>query len=119
MKKALFEWILPIKTISEANCSEHWAKKSKRHNAQKFRIWAHFKNEKPKINLPCKIKLTRYGKRMLDSDNLLSAFKWIRDEISAYIIPGLNPGKADDDTRIKWEYKQKIGKTYEVGIEIF
>jgi hypothetical protein len=113
------EWILPIKTISEANSSEHWTKKKKRHDIQKVHIRLWWLNEKPEIQLPCKIKLTRLSSRLLDDDNLVMAFKWIRDTIAGEIFPSKAPGHADNDARLTWEYGQQKGKEKAIKIEIF
>lgn len=115
----LYEWRLPIITVSEANSTEHWSKKHKRHKAQKNLILLAFKIHSLKIELPCVIKLIRLSPRLLDDDNLLSAFKFIRDEISSQLIPGLAPGRADSDPRIKWEYNQEKSKTKGIKIQFF
>ena len=115
----IIEWNIPIRTVSEANCSEHWTKKKKRHDQQKKWIWLYFKRDGTKITLPCTIKLTRLGKRLLDADdNLRMSFKWIKDYIADQLIPNLAAGRADDDKRITWEYDQEISKTYSIKIEI-
>jgi hypothetical protein len=114
----ILEWTLPIHTISEANSSEHWTMKHKRHQIQKRWIWFAFQDLQKKIILPCHIKLTRIGKRLLDSDNLPSSLKWVRDAVADHIIPGLKPGQADGDERISWEYGQQRGKEYAVIIRI-
>lgn len=113
-----FEVILPIKTISEANCSEHWTKKSKRHKEQKLIVWIAFKGHSPKRDLPCHIILTRYSPRRLDFDNLVSSFKWIRDQVSDYLIPGKRPGMSDDDPRLSFEYKQEKYRSFQIKIEL-
>jgi hypothetical protein len=118
MEKIL-DWIIPIHTISEANCSEHWSKKKKRHDIQKRWIKVYFKNEGQFIPLPCHVKLTRLGKRLLDSDNLPVSMKWLRDEIANQLIPGLAAGRADDDKRITWEYAQEKSKEYKVIVTFF
>ena len=82
-------------------------------------IWATFNSEKPVIPLPCHIKLTRIGKRYLDSDNLPMSMKYIRDAIADQIFPGLAPGQADNDERLSWEYNQTKGKECEVIITVF
>lgn len=111
------EWKLKIKTLSEANLTgEHWSKKHKRHTSQKMLIRLFFSREKPKIHLPCLIKLTRIAPRSLDSDNLSSAFKWIRDEISSELTGIIRAGMADDDSRIQWQYAQKKGEPKEYAI---
>ena len=115
----IIEWTLPFKTISEANSKEHWSKKSIRHRNQKKYIYFSFRNDKPKINLPCRVKMTRCSSRKLDSDNLQMAFKWVRDAISEAIFPGSLPGRADDDPNIIWEYDQEKSKVHSTKIELF
>jgi hypothetical protein len=111
------EWNLFIKTVSEANCSEHWSKKHKRHSFQKKAIWAQFKKEGITIPLPCHVKLTRISSRKLDiGDNLPCAFKWIKDEIAAQITGNKVAGRGDDDERITWEYDQVKGSPQSIRI---
>jgi hypothetical protein len=112
----MIEWKIPIKTVSESNCMEHWAKKHKRHKAQKEAIaW----ELKPfKFVLPCSVWLTRIAPRKLDSDNLQGAFKWIRDAISETITGCKIAGRADDDPRISWHYQQEKGRPKEYAIKI-
>ncbi len=108
---------LPIEILSEANSSEHWTKKAKRHKNQKLIIWAYLHNTKPEQKLPCHIILTRLSPRKLDDDNLVSGFKYVRDQIADYFIPGKRPGFADSDNRLTWEYKQEASKLKEIQIE--
>lgn len=113
------EWILPIKTVSEANKHEHWSASSKRHKAQKTRIKWQFKIESAKISIPCIIKLTRISPRILDDDdNLPMAFKWIKDAIADNLIPGLAVGRADSDPRLKFQFAQEKGKPKEYAIKV-
>src|SRR4029077_6224988 len=95
--------------VSEANNRDHWTIKRKRrilHDSiiRKYWFW-----KKPKIELPCIIILSRVAARKLDDDNLQTALKSIRDTIADLILPGLPPGRADGDPRIKWEYAQIKG----------
>ena len=126
------KWELPLKTVSESNCSEHWTTKRKRHKQQQFFIRALFSHKADKIPLPCQIKLTRISPKFLDyEENLPMAFKWIKDEIGACIFPekivtyvkksgkvAQNKGFSDSDPRVKWKYAQEKGKMA-VRIEIF
>lgn len=112
----MIEWILPIKTVSESNSSEHWSKKHKRHKAQRHRISVAFMEHRKPIQLPCTITMTRLAPRKLDDDNLRGALKWIRDAIADQIIPGKACGRADDDERITWQYGQESAK--EQGVKI-
>lgn len=117
--KTIITWHLPIKIANEANSSEHWTKKSKRHNIQKRRIRQEFLKEKPNISLPCTCILTRISPRELDEhDNLRTSMKWIVDAISAELTQNYVPGRADSDKRITWEYKQKKGKIRENSLMI-
>ncbi len=116
----VFDHVLPIKTVSESNCTEHWMKKSKRHKLQKTQVGWALKCDKPTVKIPCLIKLIRLTARELDGDNLQMAFKWIRDAVADYIHPGLQAGRADDDKAIKWEYDQeKVSKICKIRIEIY
>lgn len=116
-------WEIPLKTVSEANSSEHWTVSSKRHRQQQFFVRALFHGHPKPILPPCKITLTRINSRSLDEDdNLPMAFKWIKDEISECIFPEKRrfyvkkgkacpiKGRADDDYRLKWVYAQEKGK---------
>ncbi len=124
-------WEIPLKTVSEANCSEHWRVKSKRHKLQQFFIRSLFKHEAKSIGLPCYVSLTRLSPRLLDDDNLRMAFKWIRDEISECLIPLMRKtyinkqgniqeikGRADCDPRISWGYNQQKSRKMGIRIEI-
>lgn len=118
MKQILYLHI-PTKTVSEANISEHWSKKNKRHKLQKNDVFFALLGHRSKIKFPCEILLKRLGKKLLDSDNLSFSLKWVRDAVADSIIPGLPPGKADGDPRIKWDYAQEVSKDYGVIIEIY
>lgn len=114
------EFEVPIKTISEANCSEHWTKKAKRRKQQHFFVRHAFQLYAKNVQLPCIVTLTRLSSRMLDDDNLTMAFKGIRDELAECLIPESRKsyltqkgtckeikGRADGDSRITWRYGQE------------
>jgi hypothetical protein len=112
------EFILHINTVSEANSSEHWTKKAKRHALQKQYIRLS-SNRIPK-ELPIHIKLTRIGGRFLDKhDNLPCSLKYIFDEVCAQITGNHVAGRADDDERISVEYSQEKGSKKGVRFEFF
>ena len=122
---------LPIRTVSEANCSEHWHKKAVRHTQQQWAIRLLFATNMPDIKLPCTVKLIRLAHRVLDSDNLQMSMKFIRDEL-AEILTGTVPkysrtkkgklraikGHSDSDPRITWQYGQEKSKEMGIRIEI-
>ena len=110
---------IPLRTESEGNSNEHWTRKNQRHKKQKWIIKAAFMEKNLKINRPCEITLTRIAPRELDKeDNLPMSFKWIKDAIADYIIPGKASGRADDSKEISWKYDQKKGKVKEYSVEI-
>ena len=110
---------IPMKTVSEANSSEHWTAKHKRHRTQKTWIKFAFLKEKTEISLPCKITVIRIAPRFLDEhDNLRTSLKFIVDAISENITGIKQAGRADDIEGIEWAYDQRKGKPKEYLVEI-
>lgn len=105
---------LPIRLVSVANAREHWSKKAARARdhrgaarlvvaSNKWKTWA---------DHPLTVTLTRVAPRMLDSDNLSSAFKALRDGVADAL--GVN----DNDGRISWRYDQQRGRIKEYAVRI-
>lgn len=108
---------LPLQTLSEANCFEHWTKKHKRHKLQQRTVALFLKPVRDKIKLPCKILFTRLAPNRLDKhDNLPMSFKYIVDAVCAIITGNFQAGKADSDERIFIAYDQLESKIYGVRI---
>jgi len=109
--------VIFTKLVSEANVCEHWTKKRKRVKGQQSLVKFLLSEQKPvgSIELPCQVTLTRYCMRKYDDDNLVSAFKHIRDQVANYLKPGLAPGQADNDDKISWVYRQ-VNKTKNRGL---
>ena len=89
---------LPLKIVSVANLREHWSVRAKRAKMQRQAVC---------LALPrlphaghIQVEFTRFGPRLLDSDNLVSALKSARDGVSDRI------GWDDADPRITWAYAQ-------------
>lgn len=101
------ELTVPIHTISEANTREHWTIAHTRHRRQKLAVHHALLSNQVNTHLPVAVTMTRLSPRKLDSDNLQSALKYIRDAISEYFIPGKAPGRADDDPRFTWQCHQE------------
>lgn len=123
---------LPIKTVSEANCTEHWTTKSKRHKQQAFFVRMAFLQYIGQVTLPVTITMTRCAPRELDKqDNLPMSFKWIVDELSDLVFSDRVTktcvsktgrtveirGRNDSDSRITWVYKQEKRKKCGIIIE--
>ena len=103
---------IPIRTISEANNRDHWSKKARRAKGQRLMARLLTLSNLSKKLERYVVTLTRIGKRKLDTDNLARSMKAIRDGIADAI------GVDDGDERLRWEYEQKIGKSYFVEVSI-
>lgn len=120
MSRLIVEWIVPIKTVSELNKHEHWRAAYQRHEMQKHIIKLQYRSGGVKIYPPAHIVLTRMSPRKLDSDAIGGALKWVRDGLADCIIPGLQPGRADDESRgLTWQTEQETAKTQGVKIQIY
>jgi hypothetical protein len=110
---------LPIRTVSEANNFDHWSTKARRHKMQKGWIAMALSTTKSMVNLPCKITITRVASRMLDQhDNLPMSLKYITDAICEELTGIKQAGQADNDERIKIEFKQEKSSTHGVKVLI-
>lgn len=115
-KLSRIEFTVPIRTISEANSRDHWRVKNARKVAQQQEVHVALHNLLigRVIQLPCVVRLTRYGQNMLDDDNLAGSFKGCRDQIARQL--GVNDG---DTANVKFEYAQVAnGRNYAVKVEI-
>lgn len=105
------------KTVSELNVREHWRVRNRRKQDQQEAVAIAMLNalRGRKVELPCVVKLTRIGPKKLDNgDNLSSAFKGIRDQISRHL------GVDDGGDQVEFQYDQMpIGsREYAVKVEI-
>ena len=108
---------------SGANLREHWAEKAQRN--KKTRLWtrralmgrpgrewlAYLRSLGQARGVAC--TLTRLGPRQLDSDNLQSAFKSVRDEVAELV------GVDDGRDWWRWTYAQEPGQGgFRVELEV-
>ena len=98
---------IPIRLVSEANTKENHYKSNKRHQEQKFLVKTFMNMACDSFDLPCHVTLIRCAPRTFDSDNLQTAFKYIRDAVSEHVTGCTIAGRADNDSRITWEYCQE------------
>ena len=106
---------LPMKLESEMNDRCHWAKRYKRFQTQKRLVMLGLQSKlSKKPRLPLIVELTRIGTRgrALDTDNLQSSAKAVRDAIATFL------GVDDSDPRIEWRYAQGRGPRFVVRIEL-
>lgn len=110
---------LPIRTVSEANNFEPWRVKYCRHKEQQRIVAMGLKPLRDKIQLPCKIMLTRFAPDFLDVfDNLPMSFKYIVDAVCAIVTGEYRAGKADGDKRITLGCDQEKSDAYGIRIVI-
>lgn len=110
---------LPLRTESEANCFEPWQVKYARHKQQQRTVALGLTPLRYKIQMPCKVHLTRFAPTELDVfDNLPMSFKYIVDAICAIITGNYVAGKADSDKRISISCGQEKSKAYGIRIEV-
>lgn len=108
----MIEVCISIKAVSVANLRLHWAAKAKLAKSQRVRTKAALEAQAAVAPfLPLTIVLTRVGPRTLDTDNLASSLKAVRDGVADWI------GVDDGDPRLDWQYQQRKGD-YAVEIEI-
>lgn len=105
-----FRLTLPLRIESEANRRDHWGEKSRRVKSHRIAAIAIPKDKLPP--LPCVVTITRIAPKQLDSDNLQSGAKALRDGIADRL--GVN----DNDPRVTWIYAQERGEPREYAVRI-
>lgn len=111
---------LPIRVRPETNVRMHWAQRAKIASGQRSATKTATLIAMPDdiLNgivsgaLDVCVVLVRYGKGMLDDDNLATAFKHVRDGVADAL------GLDDGSPRYMWEYMQVRWQEYKVEIEI-
>ncbi len=117
IEKGRIELILPLKAANEANSSEHWTKKQKRHRLQKRSVFYFMANVKKLIKMPCTITFVRYAPKFLDAhDNLRMSFKYILDGVTACITGDYRAGLADNNPGFTFQYDQVKDAKYKIKI---
>lgn len=105
-----------MRLIPGDNAREHWRVKAKRMAAQKTAAWAKTLASDPILPTlewsKASVIITRIGKRKMDSDNLASSAKAVRDGIAMAL------GVDDGDGRYTWRYEQELGKEYGVRVSV-
>jgi len=106
----LFE--VPIETPSLTNLREHPMRRSSRAKRQRRDVYYCWRvqPDRPKEELRARVKaggrvmvmLVRCAPRPLDTDNLTSALKHVRDEVAARLDVD------DADQRVDWRYGQAV-----------
>ena len=110
----MIEWSLPLEVVSP-NRKEHWSKTHKRNQRNLQWLQACWIKTEPKPQFPLVVRFDRHHRsnyrRFDDDDNLRTAYKFIKDKVADFILPGLRPGKADGDPRFTFHYIQTLDKS--------
>lgn len=120
MVDGMIEFVIPVKTVNEANGSHgHWRVKASRRKHQR-KVAACCVHAKVTIDgppygyphLPVVVIMSRMSAGTLDDDNLRVSLKAIRDGIAdAFGLP-------DNDPRIEWRYGQEKCKRGAYGVRV-
>ena len=108
---------IPGHLPSRANQRLHWSKAQKRARIQRAAGLAYtlaaLGAQRLRLRLPVAVKMIRVSPRLLDDDNLLGAFKSMRDGVA-------DAFRVDDSPRglITWKYGQRKGANAHVVIEM-
>ena len=110
--------ILDLKAMTPNHCLP-WRKRHDREKGQKREVMFALITCKCIIKMPCVLKFTRYGPKLLDAhDNLPMSLKKIVDQTAAEITGEHRPGLADSNKGFTFLYDQVKSKKYYVKIEI-
>lgn len=102
---------VPIELVSEANRRDHHFARARRVKVQRTAVYfgamAAGLLERGRLRdvvPPCVVTMTRIAPRDLDSDNLVSGCKHVRDEVAELLgLPN------DRDPRVRWRCTQERG----------
>ena len=115
MNSEIVEVEIPYKLHPIANKYEHWAVRAKRVKKEFGMIRLYL--QKIPV-LPVKVTLTRVAPRSWDWDNMVIAFKNIRDAVCMCYFPLAPSGKMDETDNFEWNYFQRKGAPNEYKIII-
>lgn len=104
---------LPIRTQSEMNMREHWAKKASRARSHRCvaKMVGNATTLPNSLTFPLVVTLTRVAPRPLDDDNVRGALKATRDGIADWLQ--VDDRKSDI---VRYEYAQQKGKRGEYAV---
>ena len=108
----MIEFELPLRTVSESNRREHWARKAGRVSLHRGTARLFARSYCADIGVPIIVQMARVAPRELDDDNLRGALKAIRDGIADAF------GVKDNDPRIEWRYAQQRGKPKAYAVHV-
>lgn len=111
-RRLVVEVEVAVRTASEANAGGALRGKLARKTAVKDAVGAALPALGERFPLPARVTLTRASGGRLDSDNLQTALKVVRDQVAAWL------GVDDADPRVRWVYRQRPGWVAGVRIRV-
>ena len=115
---------IPIRTVSESNQREHWARRAKRVRLQRSIIyfslreaWCAVPQAPYPVYGPIVVILTRIAPRALDAGNLESSLKSVQDGVADWLAGNYGKGQ-DRQPGLRWRYAQRRGNPGEYAVEI-
>ena len=113
--KPTVSFVVPVKTVSESNHREHWRSRADRAKAQRSGALERALSAVGglELSLPVVVRLTRYGVKTLDDDNLAGALKGVRDGIAEWL--GVDDG---DRSRVQYLVEQITSPRELTGVEV-
>lgn len=109
--------IIPVRLQTESNTNGHWAPKAARAKIQKLTVRQVLGGFSPlmRASLPLVVTLVKVGPgtKKMDSDNLPSSAKHVRDAVAE--IVGVDDGR---DDVVEYRYAQRRGPSHCVEITI-
>jgi len=112
-----------LRLVSEGNERENRFAKAKRIREQKQIVAAFFRVKRPdRPPFPLVVTITRLGPRALDSDNLASSGKHVRDAVATWL--GVDDGVAertmiDGVPQVEWRVEARKSPVYGVLVTIW
>lgn len=105
---------VPHQLVSLANHRGHWRDKAALvKQARRATALALLELGAWRPELPCVVRMTRLAPRRLDDDNLVAAFKPVRDEIAAWA-----GWPSDALEGVEWRVAQTFGRPREYAVVI-
>lgn len=103
--------------VSEANSRDNHFKKARRVAEQRrVACWVLRRFERPGVDVPLVVKITRIGPKDLDTDNLASSAKAVRDGVADWLG---RKGGDGASSGVRWVYAQRrAAKRGEYAVEI-
>ncbi len=114
MTRTYVNTVIPMEVPSTANLREHWGQRAARARSQRRLVAARLATFARPPTLAVEVLLIRVAPRALDSDNLRSALKAVRDSVASWL--GASDGP---NSPIVWSYgSERHGALRAIGIVI-